>query len=47
MFSHTIVFVILSMLSCTAVYAIGAPVSKSSQEQCETEQAKKGTADSL
>ena len=47
MFIHSIVFVILSILSITAVYAAGMPVAKSSQEQHEPEQDKKDTSNSL
>ena len=35
MFSHAIVYVILSILSATAVYAAGAPLGKLSQERVE------------
>lgn len=33
MFIHTIVYVILSILSATAVYAASMPISKNSQEE--------------
>jgi len=47
MFSHTIVFVILSVLSVTAVYAAGMPVAKPTQEQPEPERVKKDSINSL
>jgi hypothetical protein len=47
MFIHSIVFVILSILSITAVYAAGMPIAKPSQEQHEPEQVEKDTTDSL
>lgn len=46
MFTHTIAFVILSILSATAAYAAGTPVSKSSPEQHQSGTSEKeGAAD--
>ena len=51
MFIHSIVFVILSIMSAVAVYAAGAPVTKAdakpSQEQHEPEQVEKDETHSL
>jgi Na+-transporting methylmalonyl-CoA/oxaloacetate decarboxylase gamma subunit len=47
MFIQSIVFVILSILSITAVYAAGMPVTRHSQEQHEPEQVEKDTTNSL
>ena len=41
MFTHTIAFVILSILSATAAYAAGTPVSKSSPEQHQVDAGEK------
>lgn len=41
MIAHTIVYVVLSLLSVTAVYAASTPVSKSSQEQHESGEERK------
>jgi Na+-transporting methylmalonyl-CoA/oxaloacetate decarboxylase gamma subunit len=42
MFAQAIVYVILSILSATAIYAMGKPIGKSSEEQSQLdgEQAK-------
>ena len=37
MFAHAIVYVILSILSATAVYAMGKPMGKSPVEQVQPE----------
>ena len=47
MLIHSIVFVILSMMSAVAVYAAGTPVARPSAEQTEPEQAKQDTTNSL
>ncbi len=51
MFIHSIVFVILSIMSAVAVYAAGVPVTKAatkpSQEQHEPGQVKKDESNSL
>lgn len=38
MIAHTIVYIILSILSATAVFAAGMPISKDSPEQEQQEQ---------
>ena len=45
MFSHAIVYVILSILSATAVYAAGAPLGKLSQEKVEPGSDDQGATD--
>lgn len=47
MIAHTIVYVILSVLSVTAVFAASAPVSKSPQEQVEPDDKEKDSSNSL
>ena len=47
MFINSFVFVILSILSVTAVYAASTPVAKTSQEQHEPDQVEKDTTNSL
>ena len=47
MFSQMIVFVILSILSCTAVFAASAPISKASQERVQPEEADRDSSNSL
>jgi len=47
MFSHTIVLVILSILSVTAAYAAGMPVSKSFEEQQDPTTGAKEPKDTL
>ena len=47
MFSQMLVFVVLSILSCTAVFAASAPISKASQEQVQPEEADKESSTSL
>jgi len=47
MFSHMIVFVILSILSCTAVFAASTPISNASQEQVQPGEEGKESSNSL
>lgn len=47
MFSQMLVFVVLSILSCTAVFAASAPISKASQEQVQPEEAGGDSSNSL
>jgi len=43
MIIHTIVYVILSILSVTAVYAASMPISKEHQEEPQTPESDKDT----
>ena len=47
MIVHTLLYVILSVLTATAVYAAGTPVTKSSQEQVEPGEEEKDRSNSL
>ncbi len=47
MFAQAIVFVILSILSATAVYAMGKPIGKSPVEHVQPESDRAEDADSL
>lgn len=47
MIAHTIVYVILSVLSVTAVYAATTPTGKPTQEQAEPEAKREDNSNSL
>jgi len=46
MFVHTIVYVVLSILSATAVYAASVPISKAPREQ-QASEVERETTDTL
>jgi hypothetical protein len=46
MIAHTIVYVILSVLTATAVFAAGTPIEKAPKEQAQDGVADKGDKDS-
>jgi hypothetical protein len=45
--AHSIVYIILSVLSLVAVYAVGAPVNQAPQEQHEPGNTDEDSTDSL
>ena len=47
MIAHTIVYVILSVLSATAVYAASAPVAKAPKEQHQASADEKDSTNTL
>lgn len=47
MIAHTVVYVILSLLSATAVHAMGNPMGKSPQEHLQPGQEEQGSTNSL
>ena len=47
MIAQTIVYLVLSILSATAVYAMGHPIGKSTPEQVLPEDAKKDSQETL
>lgn len=47
MIAHTVLYVILSILSVTAVYAAGTPVNKPAQEHVEPGEEQKESGNSL
>ena len=47
MMAHSVVYIILSVLSLVAVYAVGAPVTEAPVEQHEPEKTDKESNDSL
>ena len=47
MFAHVIVYIVLSILSATAVYAMGNPIGKSHPEQAQSERDEKGDQNTL
>ena len=47
MFSHIIIYFVLSALSVTVAYAASTPVSRSSQEQAQAVEEEKDHPDSL
>ncbi len=47
MIVHTLLYVILSVLTATAVFAAGAPLNKSPQEHVEPGEEEKDSSNSL